>query len=65
MSTKPKIIETKEETKPLENANPNLIVHEQIENQKQDLNKSGMSGGSDLDKFDGKYAKEEMDAQEL
>ena len=24
-----------------------------------------MSGGSDLDKFDGKYAKEEMDAQEL
>ena len=65
LSTKPKIIETKEEPKPLENANPNIIVNEQIENKKQDLNKSGMSGGSDLDKFDGKYAKEEMDAQEL
>ncbi len=65
LSTKPKIIETKEETKPVENANPNLIVQEKIENKKQDLNTSGMSGGSDLDKFDGKYAKEEMDAQEL
>ena len=65
LSTKPKIIETKEETKPVENANPNLIVQEKIENKKEDLNTSGMSGGSDLDKFDGKYAKEEMDAQEL
>ena len=40
-------------------------MQEKIENKKEDLNTSGMSGGSDLDKFDGKYAKEEMDAQEL
>ena len=63
-STKPKIIDINEE-KPLENANPNQILKEQSENKKQDLNTSGMSGGSDLDKFDGKYAKEEMDAKEL
>ena len=63
-STKPKIVDVKED-KPLENSNPNQILKEQNENKKQDLNTSGMSGGSDLDKFDGKYAKEEMDAQEL
>ena len=63
-STKPKIIDINEE-KPLENSNPNQILKEQSENKKQDLNTSGMSGGSDLDKFDGKYAKEEMDAKEL
>ena len=63
-STKPKIVDVKED-KPLENSNSNQILKEQNENKKQDLNTSGMSGGSDLDKFDGKYAKEEMDTQEL
>ena len=64
-STKPKMEELKEE-KPLESTNPIPISNEIIPNKvKQDLNTSGMSGGSDLDKFDGKYAKEEMDAREL
>ena len=67
--TKPKALEPKEE-KPIENAeqnqNQNQPINIQKENEnKNDLNISGMSGGSDLDKFDGKYAKEEMDAKEL
>ena len=73
--TKPKMLESKEE-KPKEkqdlNPNPNqnqnqLIntLKEKEKENKTDLNISGMSGGSDLDKFDGKYAKEEMDAKEL
>ena len=73
--TKPKMLESKEEN-PKEkqdlNQNPNqnknqLIntLKEKEKENKTDLNISGMSGGSDLDKFDGKYAKEEMDAKEL
>ena len=67
--TKPKALEPKEE-KPIENSeqnqNQNQPKNIQKENEnKNDLNISGMSGGSDLDKFDGKYAKEEMDAKEL
>jgi len=67
--TKPKALESKEE-KPIENSeqnqNQNQPINIQKENEnKNDLNISGMSGGSDLDKFDGKYAKEEMDAKEL
>ena len=67
--TKPKALEPKEE-KPIENSeqnqNQNQPINIQKENEnKNDLNISGMSGGSDLDKFDGKYAKEEMDAREL
>ena len=65
-STKPQIVELNEEKK-VENENINpQILNENIQNeQKQDLNTSAMSGGSDLEKFDGKYAKEEMDAREL
>ena len=64
-TTKPQTIEIKEEKK-VENENPNQILNENISPQnKQDLNISGMSGGSELEKFDGKYAKEEMDAKEL
>ena len=73
--TKPKMIETKEEN-PKEkqdlnqnqNQNKNQLINTLKEKEKEnktDLNISGMSGGSDLDKFDGKYAKEEMDAKEL
>ena len=64
--TKPQIVELNEEKK-VENENINpQILNEKIQNeQKQDLNTSAMSGGSDLEKFDGKYAKEEMDASEL
>ena len=64
--TKPQIVELNEEKKVgNENINPQ-ILNENIQNeQKQDLNTSAMSGGSDLEKFDGKYAKEEMDASEL
>ena len=68
-STKPQIEEKKEE-KPLENINPNPnpsdLLNEKIPiKEQQDLNKSGMSGGSELEKFDGKYAKDEKDAREL
>ena len=65
--TKPKIIEEKK----MESVNNNIIKQNLDEpipiqpQEKQDLNMSGMSGGSDLDKFDGKYAKEEMDTKEL
>ena len=64
--TKPQIVELNEEKK-VENENINpQILNENIQNEKkQDLNTSAMSGGSDLEKFDGKYAKEEMDAREL
>ena len=71
--TKPKMLESKEE-KPKEkqdlnqNQNQNQLINTLKEKEKEnktDLNISGMSGGSDLDKFDGKYAKEEMDAKEL
>ena len=65
--TKPKIIEEKK-VENINNINENPKLEEPVINQpqeKQDLNVSGMSGGSDLDKFDGKFAKEEMDAKEL
>ena len=71
--TKPKMLESKEEN-PKEkqdlnqNKNQNQLINTLKEKEKEnktDLNISGMSGGSDLDKFDGKYAKEEMDAKEL
>ena len=69
--TKPKMLESKEEI-PKEkqdlNQNKNQLINTLKEKEKEnktDLNISGMSGGSDLDKFDGKYAKEEMDAKEL
>ena len=69
--TKPKMLESKEEN-PKEkqdlNQNKNQLINTLKEKEKEnktDLNISGMSGGSDLDKFDGKYAKEEMDAKEL
>ena len=62
---KQQIIESNEEKK-VENENINPLLNENIQiEKKQDLNTSGMSGGSDLEKFDGKYAKEEMDAREL
>ena len=71
--TKPKMLESKEENPkekqdPNPNKNQNQLINTLKEKEKEnktDLNISGMSGGSDLDKFDGKYAKEEMDAKEL
>ena len=71
--TKPKMLESKEEKPkekqdPNQNQNQNQLINTLKEKEKEnktDLNISGMSGGSDLDKFDGKYAKEEMDAKEL
>ena len=71
--TKPKMLESKEENPkekqdPNQNQNKNQLINTLKEKEKEnktDLNISGMSGGSDLDKFDGKYAKEEMDAKEL
>ena len=63
--TKQQQIESNEEKK-VQNENINQILNEDIPvEKKQDLNVSGMSGGSDLEKFDGKYAKDEKDAQEL
>ena len=63
--TKQQQIESNEEKK-VQNENINQILNENIPiEKKQDLNVSGMSGGSDLEKFDGKYAKDEKDAQEL
>ena len=70
-STKPKIIDekkTENENINIINKNPNLDQNKNIENipdKKDLLNTSGMSGGSDLDKFDGKCAEEEMDSKEL
>lgn len=64
-STKQQVIEPVEEKK-IEEPQTNQIIKEKIENQKnQDLNISGMSGGSELEKFDGKYAKDEMETREL
>ena len=63
--TKQQQMESNEEKK-VQNENINQILNEDIPvEKKQDLNVSGMSGGSDLEKFDGKYAKDEKDAQEL
>ena len=60
-STKPKITIVTEERK-AESNNPNIAGNEK---EKQDLNESGMSGGSDLDKFDGRIPKEEIENQEM
>ena len=63
--TKPKITILPEEKK-VENANNQLKEKEKEENiANKDLNVSGMSGGSDLDKFDGKIAKEELENREM
>ena len=69
-NTKPKITIVTEEKK-LENANNNInnIENNLDENNQninnKDLNVSGMSGGSDLDKFDGKIGKEELENREM
>ena len=60
-NTKPKITIVTEEKK-AEGINPNVAGGEK---EKQDLNVSGMSGGSDLDKFDGRIPKEEIENQEM
>ena len=59
-STKPKITIVTEDKK-VESANNNILENEK----NKDLNVSGMSGGSDLDKFDGRIAKEEIENQEM
>ena len=59
-NTKPKITIVTEEKK-AENENKKL---NNLENNK-DLNVSGMSGGSDLDKFDGRIGKEELENREM
>ena len=69
-NTKPKITIVTEEKK-LENANNNINnVENTLDGNNQninnkDLNVSGMSGGSDLDKFDGKIGKEELESREM
>ena len=69
-NTKPKITIVTEEKK-LENANYNINnVENTLDGNNQninnkDLNVSGMSGGSDLDKFDGKIGKEELENREM
>ena len=69
-NTKPKIAIVTEEKK-LENANNNINnVENTLDGNNQninnkDLNVSGMSGGSDLDKFDGKIGKEELENREM
>ena len=60
-STKPKIANVTEENK-VENVENKL--ENTLEN-KKDLNVSGMSGGSDLDKFDGKVPQEEIQNKEM
>ena len=50
------------EEKKVENSNKNISGSE---NQNKDLNVSGMSGGSDLDKFDGIVTKEEIQNKEM
>ena len=62
-STKPKITIVNEEKK-AENKNTLLKGKEEQANNK-DLNMSGMSGGSDLDKFDGRIGKEELENREM
>ena len=59
-NTKPKITIVTEDKK-VENENNKI---NNLENNK-DLNVSGMSGGSDLDKFDGKLRKEELENREM
>ena len=59
-NTKPKITIVTEDKK-VENENSKI---NNVENNK-DLNVSGMSGGSDLDKFDGRIGKEELENSEM
>lgn len=63
-STKPKITIVTEEKKQ-ENSNNKLQEKEDNTNNNKDLNVSGMSGGSDLDKFDGKIPKEDIENKEM
>ena len=68
-NTKPKITIVTEEKKP-ENVNNNINIDNNLNENNQnmnnkDLNVSGMSGGSDLDKFDGKIGKEELENREM
>ena len=63
--TKPKITIVPEEKK-VENINNQLKEKENEDCQiNKDLNESGMSGGSDLDKFDGRIPKEELENREM
>ena len=64
-NTKPKITIVTEDKK-LESINNNNNLNENNQNiNTKDLNTSGMSGGSDLDKFDGKIGKEELENKEM
>ena len=63
-NTKPKIADVTEEKK-VENNENKLESTLDNKNSKKDLNESGMSGGSDLDKFDGKIPKEEVENKEM
>ena len=64
-NTKPKITIVTEEKK-VESGNNNIKEKEKEEcTNNKDLNVSGMSGGSDLDKFDGRIGKEELENQEM
>ena len=67
-NTKPKITIVTEEKK-AENIN-NVLKDKEKEAKEEntinkDLNVSGMSGGSDLDKFDGRIGKEELENREM
>ena len=67
-NTKPKITIVTEEKK-AENIN-NILKDKEKEAKEEntinkDLNVSGMSGGSDLDKFDGRIGKEELENREM
>ena len=67
-NTKPKIAIVTEEKK-AENIN-NVLKDKEKEAKEEntinkDLNVSGMSGGSDLDKFDGRIGKEELENREM
>ena len=67
-NTKPKITIVTEEKK-AENINNVLKENEKEAKEEntinKDLNVSGMSGGSDLDKFDGRIGKEELENREM
>ncbi len=64
-STKPKIADVTEEKK-VENVEDKKLENTlDNKNNNKDLNTSGMSGGSDLDKFDGKIPQEEIQNQEM
>ena len=62
-NTKPKITIITEDKK-VENSNNNELKNAEYENNKN-LNVSGMSGGSDLDKFDGRIASKDLEDKEM